>query len=84
MAERAAKVMISVPFDLLATVDRAADEAGISRSAFIREALRLRLVHNPDIEKRRRASSALRRSLGKTGDWNAEDVIRAERDRDSS
>src|SRR5437762_964425 len=81
---RSMKVMISVPADLLATVDRAADESGLTRSAYIRDALRMRLARRPDVERRRRAVAALRRSLANTGDWNPEELIRAERDRGHS
>jgi metal-responsive CopG/Arc/MetJ family transcriptional regulator len=72
--------MISLPDDLLERVDRAADDASMSRSAFIRDALLLRLTHRVDIERRRDAMDALRRSFAR-GDWIAEDVVRTERDR---
>jgi metal-responsive CopG/Arc/MetJ family transcriptional regulator len=76
------KVMISVPEEFLETVDRAADEAGQSRSAFVRDALRRRLAE--DHEQRRIDVRRHMRRLARgrtTWDGAPEDVIRRERDR---
>ncbi|MDQ3782884.1 MAG: ribbon-helix-helix protein, CopG family [Actinomycetota bacterium] len=74
-----AKVMISLPEDLLATLDNAAARASQTRSAFIRDALRLRLA-GVDVQARRRAVGALRSQLaGLT--FDPEDAVRAERNR---
>lgn len=75
------KVMISLPRDLLEKVDVAAEEASLSRSAFIRQALTLRMLHKPDLAKRRRALAALRREFADVKDVDVEAFVRAERDR---
>ena len=80
MADKTVKVMISLPGDLLGTLDRAAEAAGASRSAYIRDAIRLRLTHHVDRDGRRRAVETLRERLA-GGTWTAEDVVRAERER---
>jgi metal-responsive CopG/Arc/MetJ family transcriptional regulator len=77
-----AKVMISVPEEFLETVDRAAAEAGQSRSAFVRDALRRRLAD--DHEQRRVDLRKQMRQLARGRTLWAEApelVIRRERDR---
>lgn len=74
-----AKVMISLPDDLLATLDDAAAQVSQTRSAFIRDALRVRLT-GADVEARRRAVTALRARLAGLA-FNPEAAVRAERER---
>lgn len=74
------KVMISLPKALLEKIDEAAESAGMSRSAFVRDAIRLRLVHRVDHDRRRRALAELRRSFA-GADLDVQEFIRAERDR---
>lgn len=74
-----AKVMISLPDDLLERLDREAARQSTTRSGLLQTILRERLVR-PNLAARRRAVDALRKSL-RGGDWNAEDLIRAERER---
>ena len=63
-----AKVMISVPDDLLERVDAAAEEAGETRSRFVRDALRARLATGgATIEGRRAAAARLRTTFGAGG-----------------
>jgi metal-responsive CopG/Arc/MetJ family transcriptional regulator len=58
-----AKVMISLPEDLLEAVDRASAEAGESRSRFVRDALRARLAAGGPTPDRRRAAAARLREV---------------------
>lgn len=74
-----AKVMISLPDDLLATLDDAATRASQTRSAFIRDALRVRLAR-ADVEARRRAVRALQARLAGLA-FDPEAAVRAERER---
>ena len=76
---RMAKVMISMPQDLLSRVDAAAAERSSSRSELIREALR-RYLSEASASDRREALLRLRRVLS-GGTWIAEDLVRAERER---
>ena len=63
-----AKVMISVPDELLERVDAAAEEAGETRSRFVRDALRARLASGgATVEGRRAAARRLRTALGPAG-----------------
>jgi metal-responsive CopG/Arc/MetJ family transcriptional regulator len=63
-----AKVMISVPDDLLQQVDAAAEEAGETRSRFVRDALRARLAAGgATVEGRRAAAARLRTALSSAG-----------------
>jgi hypothetical protein len=73
------KVLISIPDDLLADIDREADRAGISRSAFLqgvaREALRVP-SHGRIDEVLTQARTALRHA----GSFESAGLIRAGRD----
>lgn len=76
-----AKVMISMPDELLETLDEAAADAEMSRSAFIRNAIRARLVdlvredRDAAIKEMREALKDVRLNV------SPEELIRAERDR---
>lgn len=73
------KVLISIPDELLADIDREASARGNSRSGFIQEAARLQLGR----PSRVRIEAALvrgRRALGDVGPFEAADVIREGRD----
>jgi len=74
-----AKVMISLPDELLRALDEAAGAAEKSRSAFIREAVRERLARGA-LDTRREALEELRRSF-RGERFHPEELIRAERDR---
>lgn len=76
---RTAKVMISMPTDLLERVDRAADEHGTSRSAFLQEALRRELGW-PDPEALDAAVERGRAALAEAGAFESAELVRAERD----
>lgn len=69
-----AEVRITLPDDLLAAVERAAEQASRSRDDLIADAVRARLV-GPDLDRRSLALGALRRSLG-AGAWVPEDLVR--------
>ena len=75
--------MISVPEDLLERVDAAAEEAGETRSRFVRDALRACLATGgATVEGRRAAAARLRTTLGPTGPAGLTDPVadvRAER-----
>jgi metal-responsive CopG/Arc/MetJ family transcriptional regulator len=73
------KVLISLPEALLQSLDRAAAAESRSRSELVREAIRRYLAEGPSAG-RSVAIAELRALLG-AGDWNAEELIRAERDR---
>ncbi len=73
-----AKVLISLPDGLLESLDRAAAAESRSRSEVVREAIRRYLAEGPP-SGRSAAIAELRAILG-PGDWNAEALIRAERD----
>jgi metal-responsive CopG/Arc/MetJ family transcriptional regulator len=61
-----AKVMISLPDELLARVDEAAREVGETRSRFVRDALRARLVAAvPTPESRRGALERIRATMAR-------------------
>ncbi len=75
-----AKVMISVPDDLLGQVDAAAEEAGETRSRFVRDALRARLAAGgATIEGRRAAAARLRSAFVGLGPSDSVADVRAER-----
>jgi metal-responsive CopG/Arc/MetJ family transcriptional regulator len=76
-----AKVMISLPDELLAALDEAAQRADTTRSAFIRQAVRERLARGPvDRARRDAAVEHLRRAFS-DATFNPEDFIRADRER---
>ena len=75
------KILISLPADLLAEIDEAADRRGLSRSAFLREAAQFQLYwRNPD-----RIEAALARgqaALAGAGPADAaEEIARTRRER---
>jgi Arc/MetJ-type ribon-helix-helix transcriptional regulator len=78
-----AKVMISLPDDFLARVDRAARAEHRSRSELIREALRQWLEGREEAHARswEQALRPLRELEGKwIGRWDSTDIIRRMRD----
>lgn len=80
--DRTVKVLISLPEQLLARVDDDAEQRGLSRSAYVRDALRHRLVARPDLARRQHASDALRRAFRDVEmETSPEELIRTERDR---
>src|SRR5664279_3626110 len=78
-----AKVMISIPEDLLERVDRLAGERGASRSAFLQEVVRRELGW-PDPVAFDAAVASGRHALAAAGAFESAELIREERDaRDS-
>lgn len=75
-----AKIMISLPDELLEKVDAAAARSSRPRSELVREALRQYLAGGGDLSRRRAAIRRLREGLA-SGDWRAEDFIRSDRNR---
>ena len=73
------KVMISIPVDLLARLDRAAGERGTSRSAFLQEAVR-RDLGWPDRAAFDAALQRGRDALAPAGAFESAELIREERD----
>lgn len=77
------KVLLSLPEDLLADIDREADRRGLSRSAFLRRAA----VHElgwrdpQELEAALKAGQAILADLGPAD--AAEEVARDRRERDS-
>lgn len=76
---RALKVMVSIPDDLLARIDRVVEEQGTTRSAFLQEAARRELGW-PDPAVVEAALERGRAALGGLGGFEAAELIRAERD----
>lgn len=78
-----AKVMVSLPDELLAAVDEAAERAGDSRSRYVRDALRARLAAGaPSPARRREAIARLQATFAcYPSDVSSVEVIRAERAR---
>jgi hypothetical protein len=80
---KAAKVMVSIPDELLERIDREADERGTSRSGFLQEAARRELGW-PDPAQVDAALARGRAALTGVGGFEAAELIRAEReDRDA-
>jgi HicB-like antitoxin of HicAB toxin-antitoxin system len=80
---KAAKVMVSIPDELLERIDREADERGTSRSGFLQEAARRELGW-PDPAQVDAALARGRAALAGVGGFEAAELIRAEReDRDA-
>jgi len=73
------KVMVWLPADLLADLDREAALRGSSRSALLALAARRELQDDPVEVDHARARA--RRSLQDAGSYEAADLVRAERDR---
>lgn len=78
-----AKVMISLPDDLLDAVDSAAEEAGETRSRYIRDALRAKLAAgHPSPVLRRQAVKRLQETFARHAvDMSSVEIVRAERAR---
>lgn len=76
---RAQKVMVSFPDDLLERIDREAGERGTTRSGFLQEAARRELGW-PDPAAIDAALARGRAALGGLGNFEAADLIRAERE----
>jgi Arc/MetJ-type ribon-helix-helix transcriptional regulator len=83
-------VRINITFDeeTLRLADREARRTKTSRSGFIRSAIRSVAAENGQAvkeavlrERRRRAIEGIRRIAHKLGDWPAEEILRAARDR---
>jgi hypothetical protein len=74
-----AKVMVSIPDDLLARIDDAAERRGTTRSALLREAA-LRELGRPDRVTLEAAVERSRSRFAATGRFDAAALIRAERD----
>lgn len=75
---KALKVMVSMPDELLKRIDRAADERGTSRSAFLQEAARRELGW-PDPTVIDAALERGRTALRNVGRFESADLIRADR-----
>jgi metal-responsive CopG/Arc/MetJ family transcriptional regulator len=74
------KVMVSIPDDLLARIDAGAAERGESRSAFLREAARMRLGEpDPGLLE---AMESMRGVLVGVRGPTAAEAVRQDRDRD--
>ena len=73
------KVLISIPDELLADLDREASARGNSRSGFIQEAAR-RELGRPSRVRIEAALARGRRALRDVGPFEAADVIREGRD----
>jgi hypothetical protein len=73
------KVLISLPDDLLAAIDREASARGDSRSGFLQEAAR-RELGRPSRARIHAALERARHALGDVGGFEAAEVIRAARD----
>jgi hypothetical protein len=74
-----AKVLISLPDQLLARVDREAERRGSTRSAFLQEAARRELGW-PDPAALEAALARGRTALASAGPFESADLIRRERD----
>ena len=77
-----AKVLISLPRDLLDDIDREAERRGMSRSAFLRRAATHELGWR-DPEEIEAALAAGRAAMADFGPFNAAEEIRQMRDEDA-
>jgi hypothetical protein len=75
-----AKVMISLPDDLLARIDDEAGRAGKTRSGFLQDAAR-RALGRPDTESFDAALARSRMRFASAGSFDSADMIRRDRDR---
>ncbi len=75
-----AKVMVSIPDDLLTTLDREATRRATTRSAMIQAAVRSEL-RRPDPEALDAAIASARSLFADAGPFEAADLVRAERRR---
>lgn len=76
---KAAKVMVSIPGELLDRIDREAGERGTTRSGFLQEAA-LRELGWPDPARIDDALDRGRAALAGVGSFEAVDLIRTERE----
>lgn len=76
---KATKVLVTMPDDLLARIDRETDNIGSTRSDFLQEAARRQLGW-PDPTVIDAALARGRSALSKAGSFEAADLIRAERE----
>jgi metal-responsive CopG/Arc/MetJ family transcriptional regulator len=76
---KAAKVLVTIPNDLLARIDRETESLGQTRSEFLQEAARRRLGW-PDPLAIDAALLRGRTALSKSGSFESADVIRAQRE----
>ena len=76
---KAAKVMVSIPGELLERIDREADERGTTRSGFLQEAAQRELGW-PDPLRIDAALDRGRAALGEVGSFEAVELIRTERE----
>jgi HicB_like antitoxin of bacterial toxin-antitoxin system len=76
---KAAKVMVSIPDELLERIDREADERGTTRSGFLQEAARRELGW-PDPLRIDAALDRGRAALAGAGSFEAAELIRSERE----
>jgi metal-responsive CopG/Arc/MetJ family transcriptional regulator len=76
---KAAKVMVSIPGELLERIDREADERGTTRSGFLQEAAQRELGW-PDPLRIDAALDRGRAALAKAGSFEAAELIRTERE----
>ncbi|MGN6814928.1 MAG: ribbon-helix-helix protein, CopG family [Solirubrobacterales bacterium] len=76
---KVAKVMVSIPGELLERIDREAGERGTTRSGFLQEAARRELGW-PDPARIDAALDRARAALAGAGSFEAAELIRAERE----
>jgi HicB_like antitoxin of bacterial toxin-antitoxin system len=76
---KAAKVMVSIPGELLERIDREADERGTTRSGFLQEAAQRELGW-PDPLRIDAALDRGRAALADAGSFEAVELIRTERE----
>jgi hypothetical protein len=76
---KTAKVMVSIPDELLERIDREADERGTTRSGFLQEAARRELGW-PDPLRIDAALDRGRAALAGAGSFEAAELIRTERE----
>lgn len=74
-----AKVMISIPDDLLSDLDAEAKARHTSRSAVIARAVR-REISAPSAARTDELLAAARAALAATGAWSASQLVRDQRD----
>jgi hypothetical protein len=74
-----AKVMVSIPDELLTRIDREADERGTTRSGFLQEAARRELGW-PDPARVDAALNRGRAALAGAGSFESAELIRSERE----
>lgn len=78
-----AKILVSIPDELLETIDAAVARRLTTRSAFIRAAVRDALA-KPDPVAIRAAVGRGRAAIAGLGGFESEDLIRADRDHDAA